>query len=149
MAWALLHGASLFDLASCVSFHITPHCLKKQEHGFGLWLSDVQVWHSLAFVLDEDVSLVCVLYKLSIVKSGVVGDKPDLLEDLKRHNCRNPSFVEPHLLDGPHVSGGVYPTQPCVAVSHKAAFLHFHIPQVIMVWGACVAGTHVDVQVAL
>ncbi len=57
--------------------------------------------------------------KLSIVMSGVVGDEPDLLEDLERHDRHIPSFIEPHLLDGPNVSGGVHPTQPRVAVTHK------------------------------
>ena len=78
-----------------------------------------------------------------------VDEGPDLLKDLERYDRRNPSFIEPHLLDGPHVSSGVHPTQPRVAVSHKAMFLHFHIPQVFTVWDACVAGTRVNIQVVL
>ena len=100
-------------------------------------------------VLDDYISLVCVPDKLSNIMSGFVGYGSDPLEDLERHDRHSPSFVEPHLFDGPHVSGSVHPAQPCIAVSHKAMFLHFHVPQVFAVWGACVASARVDVQVVL
>jgi hypothetical protein len=77
----------------CVSFHVALQFLNIQERNFDLQLSEPQVWHSLSVSLDDNISLVCVQDKLSTVMSGVVGDGPDLLEDLERNNCHNPSFV--------------------------------------------------------
>jgi hypothetical protein len=111
------------------------------------WMS----MHSIPLLLffDDDISLVCVPDELSTVMSGVVSDGPDFPEDLERHNPRNLSFIESHLLDGPHVSSSVHSTQRRIAVSHKATFLHFHVSQVFAVWGACLAGACDNVQVII
>ncbi len=53
----------------------------------------------------------------------------DFLKNLVGDDGSNPTLVELHLLDGPHVARGFHPTQAWVAVLHKATLLLFHVLQ--------------------
>jgi hypothetical protein len=102
-------GARFFNLAPCISFHVTVHCLNKYQCDFGFQLSEVKVQQSLAVVLDNDIPLVHVDDKQPTMMPGVTDDWPNLPKDLEGEDGGNPCFIEPHLLDCPNVAGGDHP----------------------------------------
>ena len=59
----LTDSASFFNLMLCVALHVPTHRLDKQHHSlhkgqrnFGFQFAEMEVWHSLAVVLDDDVT---------------------------------------------------------------------------------------------
>jgi hypothetical protein len=130
----LAGSASFFDLMLHAALQVPPCRLDKQhlslhkgQCNFGFQFAEIKVWHSLAVVLDDDVTLVGMDEELPAKASGVVHNRPDLLKDLEGDDGGHSAFIQPHLCDGSHFSGAVHPAGSCVTVSDKTSCLLPHV----------------------
>ncbi len=96
----------LFHFLLGEAFHLAVYSLdcvlNKAQCHFGLDFLQVQVRHTLLVVPYDNVSCISMDHKLARVRSlrGMIGHRPDLLQDLQRDYACHSALVEPHFLDG-------------------------------------------------